>query len=138
MTLRWKWRLVHAGLVLLTLWPLAQIGLALRYDLSPWKLFGFGMYAAPRFGMLGMEIYGRRQADGSEEQLVAPTPELQALAGRYLESYRWLGRLASAEELAQAALAFRSDWDQVRIVVFRPRLDPSTGLVVMTHSEETR
>ena len=70
MASRPKIRAVHAALVLFTLWPLVQIGLCFRYEASPWTLFGFGMYATPRFGLLGMEVFGRR-ADGSEEQLLA-------------------------------------------------------------------
>ena len=33
-------------LVLTTAWPLAQIALVYTHDISPWKLAGWGMYAA--------------------------------------------------------------------------------------------
>jgi hypothetical protein len=135
MATRWKTIVVHVGLVLLTLWPLVHIGLVSRFDLSPWKLGGFGMYATPRFGMLGMEVFGRVRESGDEEQLTAPTAALQVLATEYLERHRWLGRLARPGALAEAAFALHPEWDQVRVIVFRPELDRTSGMVVMTRAE---
>jgi hypothetical protein len=135
MRTRWKARLVHAALVLLTLWPLVHLWLGARFELSPWKLAGWGMYAEPRFGMLGMEVYGRVRGSSAEEPLAAPPRELQAVATEYLERYRWLRKLARPEALARAALALHPEWDQVRVVVFRPELDRASGMVVMTRAE---
>ena len=136
MRTRWKAWLVHSGLVLVTLWPLVHIWLAWRFEMSPWKLGGFGMYATPRFGMLGMEVYGRVRGRGDEEQLTAPTPALQGMATEYLERHRWLRRLAHPDDFGRAVLALHPEWDRVRVIVFRPELDRASGMVVM-HRVET-
>ena len=136
MEARWKSRLVNAGLVIFTLWPLVHIALTMRYDMSAWKLCGWGMYSEPRFGMLGMEVYGRLRGSGAEQQLSAPPAELQVLATEHLERYRWLRRLARPDDFARAVLALHPEWDQVRVIVFRPVLDRASGMVVMSRAEE--
>jgi hypothetical protein len=129
-----KARLVTALLAVITAWPLVQLALVARYDVSAWKLAGWGMYATPRFDRVGMEVYGRR-ADGSEEQLVAPSAAVAGAATAFLESYRWLRALAPRDAFADAILREHPQWDQVRLAVFRPELDAGTGMVVMVRAE---
>jgi hypothetical protein len=130
-----KATVVHAALIAVTVWPLVQIGLALHYDVSPWKLGGFGMYATPRFALVGMEIYGRSDAALPWQQLTQPTPELQAAAREFLESHRWLRRLASSQRVAELALASQPEWRELRVVVSYPVLDGASGRVVLTRDE---
>ncbi|MCW5889979.1 MAG: hypothetical protein KIT14_05445 [bacterium] len=129
-----KTRVVHAALALLSLWPLAQMGLVARWDVSPWKLAGWGMYATPRFDMVGMEVYGRLP-DGGEQQLTDAAPALRAQATAFLESYRWLRDLAPHARFARAVLAANPQWTAVRLVLFRPTLDARTGMVELTRAE---
>jgi hypothetical protein len=135
MSLAAKGRVVQAMLVVALLWPLAQMALALRWDVSSWKLAGWGMYATPRFSLVGMEVYGRPAGGGGEVHLVAPSPALGAEAAAFLESYRWLRRLAPRRRFVQAVFAEHPDWDRVRIVVSRPAMDARTGMVEMVHAE---
>jgi hypothetical protein len=128
---RVKSRIVHGVLVVLTLWPAAHIYLVERYDMSPWKLAGWGMYSAPRFGFLGMEIYGRRSSDEDWQKLASPTPEMRMQAGEFLERFRWLRRLAAPDALARAALETRPEWRELRVTVFYPVLDAGSGMVVL-------
>ena len=48
MTTAAKARVVRAALVLLALWPVVQHALVRGTEVSPWKLAGWGMYAAPQ------------------------------------------------------------------------------------------
>lgn len=105
--------------------------------MSPWKLAGWGMYAAPRFGLIGMEVYGRASAAEPWQQLTAPSPELQAAAGSFLERHRWLRRLASSRELEALVRSEHPAWRDVRIVVSYPLLDRESGMVVLTTDERT-
>jgi hypothetical protein len=131
-----KSRIVTALLAAVTVWPLVQLALVARYDVSPWKLAGWGMYSTPRFDRVGMEVYGRR-SDGAEEQLTAPSAAVATAATAFLESYRWLRVLAPRDAFADAILHDHPQWDEVRLVVFRPDLDAHTGMVVMLRAEYT-
>jgi hypothetical protein len=131
-----KSRIVTTLLAALTVWPLVQLALVARYEVSPWKLAGWGMYSTPRFDRVGMEVYGRR-AGGAEEQLTTPSAAVATAATAFLESYRWLRALAPRDAFADAILADHPQWDAVRLVVFRPDLDADTGMVVMLRSEYT-
>jgi hypothetical protein len=130
-----KRRLVHGALVLLAVWPLVHLGLSWRYDLSSWKLGGFGMYATPRFGLVGMEAYGRVAAGGTWQQVTAPSAAARDAANAFLEQHRWLRGLASSAALAAALHADRPEWTALRLVVSYPVLDRATGRVRLATDE---
>ena len=130
MTTATKARVVTAGLILFTLWPVVHMVLVARYDLSPWKLAGWGMYAAPRPNYRGMGIYGYGP-DGVRRRLSAPTAEIADEAGRFLERYRWLRQLTAPDTLAARVRARHPEWTRLEIVVYRTHVDPDTGMVVM-------
>jgi hypothetical protein len=134
MTLAAKTRLVHAALVALVVWPLVHLSLVWRFDLSPWKLAGWGMYTTPRFGMLGMEVYGRT-GDAAWQQLVAPSAEVRSAATAFLEQHRWLRGLAATSVLADAVRTQHPEWTALRIAVSYPVLDRATGRVRLTTDE---
>lgn len=135
MTPQTKSRLVHAALALLLVWPAVHLGLVARYDLSPWKLAGWGMYSAPRFGLIGMEVYGRPAAGGEWQQLTTPSPAVAALATSFLERHRWLRRLASHREMVEQIRAEHPQWSDIRVVVSYPALAEDTGKVVLDRDE---
>jgi hypothetical protein len=86
----------HAVLALLieaTLWPAVQISLVRRYGVNPWKLAGWGMYAAPQLpgevrtlGHTPDEI-GNYELSTSPEELDEPLLE-------FLRRRRGVGDLA--------------------------------------------
>jgi hypothetical protein len=93
------------------------------------------MYATPRFGWVGMEVYGRRRGSGELERLTAPTPAIQEHATAFLDQYKWLRRLASSDAMTRSILETHPEWDQVKIVVSRPHLVAATGMIEMVHDE---
>jgi hypothetical protein len=105
---------------------------------SPWKLAGWGMYATPRFDLLGMEIYGQVAATGDAEQLTNPSGAERDAASAYLERHRWLGALADDRDLADVLFRDHPAWDRVTVVVFRPELDPERGRITMRRREHVR
>jgi hypothetical protein len=130
LTARSKTTVVAAALAALTVWPVVHLWLVARYDVSPWKLAGWGMYSAPRSRSLGMEIFGRARG-GALEHLTQPTPDTRTLASQYLERHRWLRKLVRPAALAAAIGVERPHWDEVKVVVFEPDLDRESGMVVM-------
>ena len=129
MTAATKTRVVVAGLAALTAWPFVHIALCARWDVSPWKLAGWGMYATPRPRTIGMEVHGGAAAGAPFEQLTAPTPALQAEGAVFLERWRWLGRLAAPDRFAALVLAAHPAWNELRLELYRSHLDPDTGMV---------
>ncbi len=130
-----KKRIVYLTLLALTLWPLAHIGLAMQYGLSPWKLCGWGMYATPRLGTLGMEVFYRDAGADQMRQLTAPETDERTAANAFLERHRWLGALARPAQLAETVLRARPHTEALKIVVFRPVLERDSGMIVMTTTE---
>jgi hypothetical protein len=124
-----KLRLVHAALAAFTIWPLIQLVLVARFDVSPWKLCGWGMYSTPRLDTVEMEVYGRVAATGRVVQLFTPSAPLLDEAHRFLESYRWLRSLAPQASLVRTAFADHPAWDEVRLVLLRAGMDRSSGMI---------
>lgn len=131
MSTRTKARIVTAVLAVFTAWPFVHMWLVAEYDLSPWKLAGWGMYSAPRPNYRGMEIYGRAQGAAEMERLGAPTDAVRDEAGRFLERYRWLRRLTAPDRLVEEVRRSHPEWDEIRVVVARSHVEPETGMVVL-------
>lgn len=134
MSLGAKTRLVVAALALLTAWPPVHVAICARWDASPWKMAGWGMYATPRPRTIGMEVFGRA-ADGTFQQLTSPSPALRAEATAFLERWRWLGGLAHPDAFARLVLGARPAWTQLRIELYRSHLDPATGMVELRRDD---
>lgn len=136
MTLAAKQRLVVGVLAALAVWPLVHRALVWRYDLDPWRFFGWAMYCTPK---LPAEVKLFAIEDGAR----APVP-LSALDRRQrraiysLRQRRGLwGRLASAERAGAVLLAARPQADAVEVVVEKWYLDRETASIA-THVEPHR
>lgn len=127
MTTAWKKTAVYAVLVLLTAWPLVHLGLVARYDLSPWKLAGWGMYSAPRTGA-GFQVLARRNP-GDEFRPIAVPDAAMPTARRFHVRRRWLGELASPAPLALEILDADPSLGEVAIMIERPFLSTETGYI---------
>lgn len=123
-------RVVNGLLVLVTLWPPVHILLVQRFDLSSWKLAGWGMYATPRPDVFGMEIYGGPAGESPLEQLAAPSQELRREATAFLERFRWLRGLTPTGSLERAVRAEHPSWTRMRVVVHQTDLDRASGMLV--------
>jgi len=126
-------RIRHAALgavmAALTVWPLVQIGLCFRYDLSPWKLAGWGMYAQPRLGA-SIDVLARESAGGTAEPLPPVAYHVVAEADRFLQDWRWLRRLVRPDVFARAVFAAFPRYQVLEIVVHQQVLDHDTGIIV--------
>ena len=126
-----KRRVLHAGLVLFTLWPLAHIYLVRRFNMSAWKLAGWGMYATPRPTFSGLQVLGRRPDSKQFEEIRSLPPRWQTDARHFLDDQRWLGRLLRPKMLARSLKHQMPEFADLRIVVFTPALDRQTGMIVV-------
>lgn len=131
MTLSAKRRWVHLALVLFTLWPLAHMLLVKKYDLSAWKLAGWGMYATPRPEFSGVAVWGRRPGASQFEE-IRPLPERWLpRAKAYLDKRRWLGRLLPPHDLARSFPRRPGEFADLRVIVYTPTLDRRSHIVVV-------
>lgn len=123
-----KRNVVVVGVVLFALWPAVHRGLVYAFDMNPWKLGGWAMYARPHFPP---QIRLLRIRAGEEIPLTDLTPLEQALAGDFVESRYSIGRLASPEELAQQVLARvpRGEADALVVEVRSPYFDVGSARV---------
>jgi len=129
-----KKRLFGAALILLALWPAVQIGLVLRYDVSPWKLGAWGMYASPQ-RLPGLKLRGFR-----EGIMVAPFdrpyPKWLQVELKNFQSYRRaMGQLYSPDRLGALILDRRPGLDALRLDVIETHLNKQTAMV---EERETR
>jgi hypothetical protein len=126
-----KRRVLYAGLLLFTLWPVAHIYLVTHFQMSAWKLAGWGMYATPRPSFLGMAVFGRR-ADRREFEALRSVPApCQAEASEFLNQQRWLGQLVRPDELARSLREQMPQFADLRIITYVPELDRETGMITV-------
>src|SRR5205814_2298724 len=97
-----KRRVLYAALLLFTVWPLVHMYLVIHFDMSAWKLAGWGMYATPRPSFAGIAVMGRRNGHQDFEEIRSVSPTWQAQASEFLEWHRWLGRLSRPNGLARS------------------------------------
>jgi hypothetical protein len=119
----------------LLLWPPVHAGLVSFYDLSAWKLAGWGMYSQPRPKDVGMEVYFRAGAAGDYQRLTQSSPALQAEASAFLARHQWLGRLVRPDAFSAAIRREHPEWDALRIVTFHSHMDPATGMIGLRRTE---
>ena len=136
MTLAGKQRLVVAVLAALAVWPLAHRALVWRYDIDPWRFFGWAMYCTPKLpaevALFAIEHGARVPVEPrslSDEQREA----IDALRAR---RSLW-GTLASPARAGAALRAARPEAEAVEVVVSKWYLDPATATIA-THEETHR
>jgi hypothetical protein len=124
----WKKLAVYLLLVAFTAWPAVHIGLVKRYGVNPWKLAGWGMYAAPQLPAW-VQLYALTSDSVGIYELHAVQPALQPVVDEFLRRRRGLGSLAKPDSLARAMLDYYPGIDGVRIDVIQPYLDARTGMI---------
>lgn len=126
---RIKRSVVLWGMLAVTLWPAVQIGLVKRYDVNPWKLAGWGMYAVPRL-QGDVRILAQTPDEVGTYELSTIPEELDRPLLDFLYRRRGLGFLARPDDLAQALLDHYTAIDGVTILYVKPEVDAHTGMIV--------
>jgi hypothetical protein len=135
LSLTLKRRVLYAGLLLFTLWPLAHMYLATHFQVSPWKLAGWGMYATPRPSFVQMAVFGRRPDRREFEGLTSIPAPCQEQARLFLSGERWLGQLIRPDELARSLRKQMPAFADLRIITGVPTLDRETGMIIVKQVE---
>ncbi len=129
MTLATKRRLVAGGLIVLALWPLAHRVLVARFELDPWRFFGWAMYCTPK---LPVRVHLFAVTDGQRERIEIRTLKRRVRRAVYALPRRRavFGRLASPAPVGRLLLAARPRAEAVEIEIERWTLDPATASIV--------
>lgn len=128
MTFDTKKRILRIVMVLFIVWPIAQFALTQFFDLSPWKLFGWGMYAAPQRNVRArvLEVRGDTVID-----FARPVPvEIRDRFQRFQIDRVALGNLLRPDEIADQILDAYPDLEGIMIVVGTKFIDSKTALIV--------
>jgi len=124
-----KRRALELFLVAFAIWPLIHFGLVERYEVSPWKLAGWAMYAAPTT-QVGVAVFavrpGRKPERLAEAALPAP---VAAEMARFVDRRRTLGRLASPDSIGRELFARRSDLAWTVVAVETRLLDRDSATI---------
>jgi hypothetical protein len=128
LSLATKRRVLAIALVLLALWPLAHRVLVVRYDISPWRFFGWAMYCQPKLP-LDVAIYVRRDGVLVPIGTVARDAVLEGQIRAFARRREMWGALLPPDDLARRALEVVTDAASVEIRVRRLLLNPETALI---------
>lgn len=124
-----KRRVVIVALVAFAVWPLVHRVLVLRYDLSPWRFFGWAMYCQPKIPLV-VDAWVR--VDGTRvplEQALGESAELSRRRFEFIERRETWGALAQPDELGTRILEAVPHAESAEIVVRRLGLNPSTARI---------
>ncbi len=113
-------------LVVVALWPLVTLVLQRTFDVDPWKLMSFGMYAVPsrNVALMTLEAAVERQGAWVPVTVDRDDPRIEKL----LTEVATLGALAKPRPLL-VELAFAHHADSARLVIHLPGLRRSSARV---------
>lgn len=132
-----KRRVVAVALAVFAAWPLAHRVIVARYDVSPWRFFGWAMYCQPK---IPIAVDVRVRIDGAVLPLADASGDAGELMRRRFEFAQrrqtW-GELLPPDDLAGHILGALPQGEGVEVVVSRLVLDPATSrLTARTESYE--
>ena len=125
MSFLWKRRLVMMLLISLAVWPLVHRTLVVRYDLNPWRLFGWAMYCTP---IPRVDVGFVPERAGRPVELSLP-PDLRGEIQGFTRRSEALGQLADPRGLARTALT-TLEIDSLVLTVQRRYLDARSARLV--------
>jgi hypothetical protein len=127
LTTRTKRRLLFAWLVAFAIWPLAHRGLVARYEISPWKLFGWSMYCEPNLPPAISLQEVRRDGFRYPIDIRALPPEMQQRLDQFQRRRDVLGQLASPRVVADAVFDINPNFEGIAVVIQRYYIDTDSG-----------
>ena len=120
--------MVNIALAFCALWPAVQMALVARYGVNPWKLAGWGMYAAPQLTPL-VSVECLTPDTVGRYELLTVQPEWERELAEFVQRRRGLGRLARPDRLGRRLLEVNPAVTGVEITVEQPVLDRRTGMI---------
>ena len=121
-------KLVFSHLLIIFLcWPLVHFYLVKEYDINPWKLFGFAMYATHH--QSGVTIVDITQDNGRQVLPSSLPDKVQKQLYAYIDKRTFWGKFVVPDELGKSILISNENYKQIMIRVFTLRLEGKTGMI---------
>lgn len=127
MTLASKRKCVLALLWVLGVWPLAHRYLVQRFEVNPWRFFGWAMYCTPALAPR-VEVW----LDTAEARVALDTaadPELERLIASFERQRLAWGELRRPDDIGRRVLDQQPQATRVEVEVVTRRLDPSRASI---------
>lgn len=137
MKIELKRRIILVVLVFFSVWPLAHYGVVHKYDLYPWKWFGWAMYTVPVRRLVATATSlpdGRQLKPGNPPS--EQDKQLIEAYNKFSSYYMQLGELVEASEFARALFKAFPDVNELAIKVQDVRLDRETAMIILEEIEE--
>jgi hypothetical protein len=118
---------VAVALMAFAMWPLIHRVLVARYDLSPWRFFGWAMYCQPKIPPV-VDAYV--DVDGVRlplQQVLKEPREVSRARLQFIQRRETWGTLVRPDELSRRILEAVPKANMTEIVVRHLELDPSTA-----------
>jgi hypothetical protein len=128
-----KKRAILALLLIVAVWPLLHRALVAHFDVNPWKLGGFAMYASATPPLKVTVFHGVTEGVVALDERLLP-PSVQEQLDRFRIERHALGRLRSADGLGQTILAALPEIDWIVISIQRMTLDPKTARMISSRT----
>jgi hypothetical protein len=123
-----KRNLIAALLVAVAVWPLVHRWIARRYEIDPWKLSGFAMYATPSLPIV-VGVAGTAGRGWSNLDEASLPGWVRTQLDRFRVERLALGKLRDPADVARSVLVVRTDLTAAAVLVQRFTLDPDTARI---------
>jgi hypothetical protein len=121
-----KKRVTLGLLLFIAAWPLVHRVLVMRFEVNPWKLGGFAMYASVVPPLRVTVFHDTAQGVVPLDERRLPAPVRQRLRRFRIERHA-LGQFRSADDTGRSILSALPELEWVVISVQRLTLDPETA-----------
>ncbi len=123
-------RLCGAIVAVLLLWPIGHSMLVRRYDVDPWKLWGFAMYCTPHLSRVSLvdETDGPGRPISAEQLTDAAREEL----ARFGDLRATLGTLYPPSGLARTVLDEHPEITRLVVITEVARLETASDRLIPT------
>ena len=123
-----KRRITTLLIAALAVWPAVHYVLVQKFELSPWRYFGWAMYCVPALSP-DVTIYLVRDS-GRELFESSPDSEISEIVWRFEKDRQQLGRLRKPDAIGRWILDRHSDVRAVEVEVEERSLDTTTARIV--------
>ena len=117
-------------LIALMVWPIIHMFLVDKYDISPWKLFGFAMYTTAH--KIEVEVRVEGSKDKQSATASRASDNMMSQYNDFFNKRYILGKFHRPDEFCTNILESNKAFEKVTITIDTIRLEGKTGMLTST------